>query len=104
MFDFTTVVEAVVAVICAIVTAVLVPYIKSRTTAVQQAEINGWIRVAVVAAEQLFSGDGRGEEKKQYVLSWLKERGITVDEAKIDALIEAAVFELNQGLIPEDKA
>lgn len=104
MFDITSVVEAVVAVICAVVTAVLVPYIKSRTTATEQAQINGWVRVAVAAAEQLFVGDGRGEEKKAYVLSWLKERNITVDEAKIDALIEAAVFELNQGLIPEEAA
>ena len=52
------------------------------------------------AAEQIFAGSGRGEEKKEYVVQWLKDRGITVDAEKIDAMIEAAVYELNQGLIP----
>ena len=43
---------------------------------------------------------GRGEEKKAYVIDWLRNHGITVDEEKLDALIEAAVYELNQGVIP----
>ena len=34
------------------------------------------------------------------MLNWLRERGITVDEDKLDAMIEAAVYELtNNGLI-----
>lgn len=99
-FDITPIVEAVAAVLCAVVTCVLVPYIKSKTTTEQQKEINAWVKIAVSAAEQLFTGSGRGEEKKAYVIAWLKERGITVDEAELDALIEAAVYELEQGLIP----
>ena len=99
-FDITPIVEAVVAVVCAVVTCVLIPYIKSKTTAEQQKEINAWVKIAVAAAEQIFAGSGRGEEKKEYVVQWLKDRGITVDAEKIDAMIEAAVYELNQGLIP----
>lgn len=99
-FDITPIVEAVVAVVCAVVTCVLIPYIKSKTTTEQQKEINAWVKIAVAAAEQIFKGSGRGEEKKQYVIAWLKERGFTVDEAELDALIEAAVYELNQGIIP----
>ena len=38
--------------------------------------------------------------KKAYVIDWLRSHGITVDEEKLDALIEAAVYELNQGVIP----
>ena len=83
-----------------IITCVLIPYIKSKTTTEQQKEINAWVKIAVSAAEQLFTGSGRGEEKKAYVIAWLKERGITVDAAELDALIEAAVYELEQGLIP----
>lgn len=99
-FDITPIIEAVVAVICAVVTAVLVPYIKSRTTAEQQKEISAWVKIAVAAAEQIYTGSGRGEEKKAYVLSWLREHGITVDDAKLDAMIEAAVYELAQGILP----
>ena len=100
MFDITPIIEAVAALIGVIITCVLIPYIKSKTTTEQQKEINAWVKIAVSAAEQLFTGSGRGEEKKAYVIAWLKERGITVDEAELDALIESAVYELEQGLIP----
>ena len=99
-FDVTSVVEAVLALVGAISTCVLVPYIKSKTTAEQQKEINAWVKIAVSAAEQIYKGQGRGEEKKAYVLEWLRERGVTVDEARLDAMIEAAVYELSQGLLP----
>lgn len=97
-FDITTIVEAVAALIAAIITAFVVPYIKSRTTN-QQQQINAWVRIAVTAAEQIYAGSGRGEEKKAYVIDWLRKHGVTVDESKLDALIEAAVFELNKGLL-----
>ena len=93
MYDITPIIEAVAALIAALITAFLVPYIKSKTTAEQQKEINAWVKIAVSAAEQIYTGSGRGEEKKEYV--------ITVDEAKLDALIEAAVYELNtNGIVP----
>lgn len=99
MFDITPIVETTAAIIAALVTAVVIPYIRSKTTAQQQAEINAWVKIAVAAAEQIYQGAGRGEEKKAYAIQWLREHGITVDEAKLDALIEAAVYELNQGVL-----
>ena len=99
-FDITPIVEAVAAALCAVVTCVLVPYIKSKTTAEQQKEINAWVKIAVSAADQIYVGSGRGEEKKAYVLEWLRAHGVTVDDEKLDAMIEAAVYELSQGLIP----
>lgn len=103
-FDITPIVEAVAAVLCAVVTCVLVPYIKSKTTTEQQKEINAWVKIAVSAAEQIYTGSGRGEEKKAYVLEWLRSHGVTVDDEKLDAMIEAAVYELsNTGLITIDE-
>lgn len=102
MYDLTPIVEAIAALTGVVITCILVPFIRSKTTAEQQKEINAWVKIAVSAAEQIFKGSGRGEEKKQYVIAWLKERGFTVDEAELDALIEAAVYELNQGIIPID--
>ena len=101
-FDITPIVEAVVAVVCAVVTCVLIPYIKSKTTTEQQAEINAWVKIAVSAAEQIYSGSGRGEEKKAYVVEWLRSHGITLDSEKLDAMIEAAVYELKQGILLAD--
>lgn len=99
--DITTIIEAAAALVAAVITAVVIPYIKSRTTAQQQAEINAWVKIAVTAAEQIYRGSGRGEEKKAYVLNWLAEHGITLDEDRIDALIEAAVYELDHGVLKE---
>lgn len=104
MIDITPIIEAVFALIGVVITVIVIPYIKSKTTAAEQQEINAWVKIAVAAAEQIYKGSGRGEEKKQYVLNWLKEHGITVDEGAIDALIEAAVYELNNGIIPVEDA
>lgn len=100
MFDITPIIEAVAALIAVIITAVVIPYIKSKTTTQQQARINAWVKIAVAAAEQIYKGSGRGEEKKEYVINWLEERGFTLDEDEVDALIESAVYELNNGIIP----
>ena len=94
-YDITPIIEAVAALICAIISAILVPYIRSKSTKEQQNKILQWVKIAVAAAEQLFTGSGRGEEKKAYVLDWLTSHGLRVDEGKLDALIEAAVYALN---------
>ncbi len=97
MTDITIIIEAVFALIAAVITAIVIPYIKSRTTAQQQAEIKAWVKIAVSAAEQIYTGSGRGEEKKAYVLNWLEEHGVTLDETRINAMIEAAVYALKHG-------
>ena len=98
-YNITPIIEAALLLLAAIFTTVVIPYIKSKTTAQQQTEINAWVKIAVSAAEQIFNGSGRGAEKKAYVLEWLKQRGITVDEAKLDAMIESAVYELKNGIL-----
>ena len=95
MFDITTIVEAILGLVAVVITGVIIPYIKKKTTTEQQKEIVAWVKIAVAAAEQIYSGIGRGPEKKQYVLSWLDAHNIILDEDKIDALIESAVYELN---------
>ena len=98
-YNITTIIQAVFALIAAVITVIVIPYIKSKTTAQQQAEINAWVKIAVSAAEQIYNGSGRGPEKKAYVFDWLKKRHIAVDEAKLDAMIEAAVYWLNHSFL-----
>lgn len=97
--DMTTILEAVIALIGAIITAIVIPYIKRKTTAEQRKAIAEWIKIAVTAAEQIYKGQGRGEEKKAYVLNWLKARNIVIDESALDAMIESAVYELTAGFL-----
>ena len=98
-FDITPVLEAVAALVAALTTAVVIPYIKTKTTTDQQRQINTWVQIAVSAAEQIYNGPGRGEDKKKYVVEWLRQHGVTVDADKLDAMIEAAVYDLKNGAI-----
>lgn len=97
--DITNIIEIVFALIGAAVTTFLIPYIKSKTNEKQQSEINAWVEIAVLAAEQVYAGQGRGEAKKSHVLTFLANHGIEVDEEKIDALIESAVYKMKNGLL-----
>lgn len=54
--------------------------------------------IAVSAAEQIYVGSGRGEEKKAYVLEFLNSKGFTVDMDSLDKLIESAVYALKGGV------
>ena len=99
MFDITPIVEAIIGLVAVVITSIVIPYIRKKTTTEQQKELVAWVKIAVTAAEQIYAGVGRGAEKKQYVLDWLDDRSITIDANKIDALIEAAVYDLNNSAV-----
>ena len=96
MFDLTPIANAIITLLAAIVTSVIIPLIKSKTTVEQQTKIAAIVKTAVAAAEQLFTGTKQGKQKKEYVLDFLAKNGITLDEAQINALVEAAVYELQK--------
>jgi type II secretory pathway pseudopilin PulG len=95
LIDITTIINALIALLGVIITAVLIPLIRTHTTAVQREQIQSWVNIAVVAAEQIYKGSGRGVEKKNYVLEFLNQHGLTYNETSIDALIESSVKLLN---------
>ena len=63
--DLTSIANAVIALIAAIITAFVIPWIRSKTTATQFEKIKMWVTVAVEAAEQLYTGSGRGAESRK---------------------------------------
>ena len=93
--DLTPIINAVIALIAAIISAFLIPWLKSKTTAEQRKELTAWVKIGVAAAEQLYAGAGRGEEKKQYVLDFLYDQGYDIDTDGVLNAIEAAVKQLN---------
>ena len=95
MSDLTPIVNAVITLIAAIVTTFLIPWIKSKIDAAKLAQIVEWVGIAVRAAEQIYNESGMGEKKKQYVLDFLADKGFTLDPNSINAMIEAAVKNLN---------
>jgi hypothetical protein len=100
MTDITPIVLCVVAILGALWTYILAPYIKSKTTAEQRAAMQTMIGTLVYAAEQIYKGTGRGQEKLEYVVKALEAKGIyvnlddTTDAAR--AMIEAAVLAINK--------
>jgi len=99
MIDFTPIVEAVLVLLGTIITTLVIPFIRKKTSVATREEIVGWCRIAVAAAEQLYQGQGRGEEKKKYVLAWLTNHGVDLNDTRIEAMVEAAVYELTSGAL-----
>ena len=100
--DITPVVNAVIALATTVVSVFLILWIKSKTTAQQRSELVAWAKIGVAAAEQIYVGQGRGDEKKQYVLEFLKSKGFDLNEESVNNAIEAAVKQLNtEGLTIE---
>ncbi|SUB74361.1 phage holin, LLH family [Peptoniphilus indolicus] len=54
------------------------------------------VKIAVNAAEQIYNKRGQGDLKKEYVIQYLKDKGIKIKDDELDAMIEACVLELNK--------
>lgn len=97
MIDLTPVINAVIVLAAALITAFVIPWVKRNTTAQDREEFLRWVEIAVAAAEQLFHVT-QGTEKKKYVIQFLKEKGFTLSEEEVNAAIEGAVLKLHRGL------
>lgn len=86
MIDLTPILQAIFALMAALITYKLIPWIKAKTTQEQQNLLLSVTSVLVFAAEQIY-GAGRGKEKLDYVIGELEERGFTADRAAIEAVI-----------------
>lgn len=98
MIDLTHIIEAVIALIVALISTFLIPYLKKKYDAETLAYIKLWVKVGVNAAEQLFQGSGRGEEKLNYVFNFLLDKGIKIDASSLRNMIEAEVLTLDKQL------
>lgn len=78
-----------------VITRYLVPYLKARLSAANQEELIQLIENLVQAAEQLFAGEKMGEQKKEYVVNALSEKGVLITES-VNAMIESAVYSLDK--------
>lgn len=100
MVDLTDLINAVIALIGALLTWFFIPWLKARTTESERQNLENWARIAVAAAQQLY-WQSDGETRKQWVLDFLEERGFNIEDEKVSAAIEAAVMDLHRGLTEE---
>lgn len=94
--DLTDIMTAVIALLSAVITTFFIPWLKTKLDANKWDKLVNVVGIAVNAAEQIFKGSGRGDEKLAYVLNYLNEQGYKVDDATLRNVIEDAVFKIGE--------
>lgn len=99
--NITPIIEIVISVFAVIISTYFLPklavFLKSKLNEEQLKQLTEWVRVAVAAAEQMFNESGLGEQKKEYVVNFIRSKGLEIDYKEIEALIESEVYKLTQG-------
>lgn len=95
--DITQIIELVVTLICSVLTAFVLPIIKDKLSQSKREKLKFWVDTAVKAAEQLY-GEKAGQQKKDYVVSFLLSKGIVFDIDEVTTLIESSVYQLSSEL------
>ena len=98
--DLTPIFEAVIALLAAIVTYKVIPWIKAKTTNEQQALLRATVVTLVFAAEQIY-GAGEGSAKLDFVIKQLEEKGFTADRFEIEAVVKEYTDALHAKKIEE---
>jgi len=93
--DIYAILQAFAALICTLLTAVIIPFIRGRVSKQRLEQMQAWARIAVLAAEQLFVRSGRGWEKKAYAMRILGGQCKGADTEVLSALVECAVNTMN---------
>lgn len=96
MIDITIIIEALIGILVAVITTFIIPWIKEKIDTERYEKAKNAVVIAVKAAEQIYRETGLGKEKKAYVVNFLCDKGFIFDEEYIDAMIEAAVLELQK--------
>ena len=95
--DITQIVIALIGLMSAVITSVIVPLVKAKTSANQQVIIASLSRTAVLAAQQMYDSD-EGQKKKEYAVNYvaqlMKKHGVSLSSDEVGAAVEAAVKEL----------
>ena len=98
-FDILKIVASVCA---ALITAYIVPYLKTLKEDKRYESLVAMVYTAVRAAEQTFKESGQGAAKKEevmtFVADWIERHGIKISTYQLDQLIECAVYQMKQGV------
>lgn len=92
-FNFTPIFEAIITIVSLVLTGIVIPYIRQKIGEEKAENLKKWVSVGVKAAEQIYGGK-TGQQKKEYVVSFLNSKGINFDVDEVEALIEAEVFKI----------
>lgn len=100
--DITNIIIALIGVLSAVITTVVVPLIKTKLNAKEIAIIEQLASIAVYAAQQIYQSS-ETQEKKDYAISYMKNElakyNITISEDAISTYIEGVLksTKINKG-------
>lgn len=101
------IVYLVLVAIALIVSGFVLPYIKQCIGAEKYNLIISYVEKAVNSAEQIFGGEGTGQQKKDYVIhimqNVIEKIGYKLTEEQLNMLIESAVKAMNDAKIINEK-
>lgn len=90
--------KALLTIILCVITGVVIPWIKSKIGAENFAQVEKWAKIAVQAAEMIYTESGKGQLKKEYVIEFLPDllakANIKLSAEELNNVIESAVKEL----------
>lgn len=93
--DINEILSVVFALVIVVISRYLIPYLKTRLEKEGQEKLVELIEALVQAAEQIYTGVKQGEQKKEYVINALTEKGVLITES-VNAMIESAVYSLDK--------
>lgn len=95
-------VKLLIMILAAVLTRYVIPWIRQKTQNEVLQNVIDWVMQAVLAAEQSYSAQ-TGAERKAIVTAFLKQilkaKNIALSDIELDMLIEAAVKQMNMGVI-----
>ena len=86
--DWTPIFQAIIALLSAVITGLLIPWIRSKDKSAKLDNLNMYLKVLMSAAETYF-GSQMGQEKKQWVIDELIRNGIHFDVETVQDALEA---------------
>lgn len=98
MIDITPIIEALIGVAVTAITVFLIPWLRERFGNEKLAKAQGWVQIAVLAAEKLY-GAGNGDQKLEYAEAFLAQHKIKLDTAELIALVNAEIKKMEQAEI-----
>lgn len=99
--DLTPILQLVIMLLSALITAFVIPWIKSKASAQQLEALASVTRTAVFAAEQVY-GSGWGREKLRYAEEYIRKKGYTVDVDLIEATVRQHFGHLESDITDEE--
>ena len=94
------VIQALLTLILAVISAYVIPWIKSRVNQEKLDKIQQYAEYAVRYAEQVYSTE-QFKEKKEYVFNYILDKvntiGIKMNEKDVDILVEGIVNLVKKG-------